>query len=306
MNRIHTLKLCKSTYVLVLGFPVITLCSTLCAQDVPPGVAGMYASVSDAGISDEFNAGSLDTIKWAYRTKGGNEWGTGPDYVGIVSENQDRFVSIKGDWSRRKGSGIASKTKAHFGFYSIRWRTAGINPKWKTPWHPAIWMAGENFAAGSDARSISRKPKNIEIDFVEYWHHPIWHSQTIAWDREDPKNVIHPNQNLRPKNTDFPTVATGWQVHGLEYHPDYLQLWQKQGRGWKPVGRMIPINSEATTPDSLNEAHASPGYWILSNKNHWSSVVKFYKGNPNLEEFRFENSALHVDYFRYHPLKELP
>jgi len=143
-----------SSHILLLAFPVVALYGTLCAQDVPPSVADLYANLADARVSDEFNVGGVNAEKWAYRTKGGDEWGPGSDYVEIVTENQDSFVSIRGDWSQRKGSGIASKNEARCGFYSIRWRTAGIGPQWKTPWHPAIWIAGQNFAAGSDARTI--------------------------------------------------------------------------------------------------------------------------------------------------------
>lgn len=272
------------------------------AQDIPPSLAGQYAASPAQSLSDEFNDTVLDSAKWAYRTQG-RHWGTGPEYVAFVEEDGDRFVSIRGKWAERNGSGIVTKAQAHFGFYAIRWRTEGISPKWKTPWHPAIWMAAQNCATGDDARSIPRTARNVEIDFVEYWHQPLWHSQTIAWDRSRPKGTKPLDQKLRPTNKDFATTKTGWQVHGLEYHPDHLQLWQKvQGR-WQPIGRRVPITDQPTSHDSLNEAYATPGYWILSNKQHWEIVSRVYKGKPDRSRFRFADSSLDVDYFRYYPLK---
>ena len=299
----------RSILLIVLCLTASAFCESTqpiqdpCIHDVPPCIAELYADSTDKDVSDEFNTGILGLNRWAYRTQNGTNWGTGTDYVYFVTLGNDSFVSIKGNWSERKGSGLSAKREVHFGFYSIRWRTANISPQFKTPWHPAIWMAGRNFASGSDARAIESCLSNIEIDFVEYWHQPIWYVQTIAWDRSNPKKTVQTIQKLRTKNKDFPTTESGWQVHGLEYHPHYLQLWQKVEGQWKPIGRKIPINDEPTSHDSLHKAHAQAGYWILSNKYHWENVSAFYKGKVDLSEFRLEDSALQVDYFRYFPLK---
>ncbi len=50
----------------------------------------------------------LDAGRWAYRTFSGDEWGTGEHYVYFVTQDETRFVSIKGNMEEKKGSGTAT------------------------------------------------------------------------------------------------------------------------------------------------------------------------------------------------------
>lgn len=130
----------------------------------PPAVAGLYAAEPDERASDESNASALNTNRWAYRTHNGPEWwGTGPEYVTFESEGDVRCVAIRGRWAERQGSGIITREPANFGFYAMKRRTDGTAPEKHSPWQPAVWMAGQNFASANDSRSIGKRvPVNDE------------------------------------------------------------------------------------------------------------------------------------------------
>ena len=268
-----------------------------CSESMlPPEIVHIYENQVDSSISDEFDDESLNTDKWAYRTRNNPTiWGT-QNYVRMIDQEEAKFVSIRGRWSERKGSGIAQKEPSHYGFHVIRWRTVGISPNKRTPWQPSIWTSTENFSSGDDFRSIDTNGKFTEIDFVEYWYNPVWHSQTITWENGSKTRT----QIMRPNADDFPNG--NWQVHGLEYHPDYFQLWEETENGWEKSGAKIPITNDPNSSANVNRDFAKAGFWILSNKYHWEEIQNAYDGNPPLETFRFSDSWLHVDYFRYYPL----
>ncbi|WP_010182749.1 LamG domain-containing protein [Aquimarina agarilytica] len=264
---------------------------------LPQEILSKYRDRADYSISDEFNGSSLNRNKWGYRTKNNASiWGTN-GYVKMANQNNTKFVSIKGSWGQKKGSGISAKKASHYGFHILRWRTIGISPDKRTPWHPSVWTSATNFASGQDARSIQTNGKFTEIDFTEYWHNPIWHSQTITWENGKKTGT----QIMRPNRNDFPNGS--WQVHGLEYHPNYFQLWKKNGNTWSKIGTRIPINNKPNSKTNINKEFAKAGYWILSNKYHWENIKRVYDGNPPLNTFKLSDSWLHVDYFRFYPLK---
>ena len=278
------------------------------AGDLPEEIQSSYSQKPSQLVSDEFNTGSLDRDKWAYRTQNGDIWGIGTDYVAFEKEGELDYISIKGTWPERKGGGIVTKNEAHFGFYSVGYRTTGIQLDRKTIWHPAIWMAGRNFAEGDDHRVIADAKQNVEIDLLEYYFFPDWNSHVIAWGskRSDGKDGPYSQKMVRSAQ-DFGTRESGWQQLGLEYRPDYFQLWRKESDGWKRLGKRVPIDDAPTSEESMNRAHAKPGYWILSNKYHFEQVKKSWllrdRKEGEYDDFRFEDSSLDIDFFRYYPVK---
>lgn len=273
------------------------------SETLPAQLAQRYSDL-DLTISDEFNTLNLDHEKWTYRTRNGDDWGVGKPFVNIIAQENISFLSLRGILSDEKGSGISTKSEAHFGFYSIRWRTINITPDKHTPWHPAIWMAPQNFASGENQRSLKKEyQRTLEIDLIEYWYQPVWHSQSIPWPKETQRGREASSQKLRPELTDFPNGK--WQTHGLEYTPDYLQLWQELNGEWKPIGQRILFNDKPNSKTSLHREHATPGYWVISNKYHFENIKNnwAFRNGMDLAKFRMADSWLHLDFFRYHPLK---
>lgn len=276
------------------------------AQSVPEDVAHLYAASVNPLVSDEFEGDTLDRDKWTYRTLWpGSLWGTGTEYVQMRQDGDDGYVSLVGTWDENepRGSGIATKHETHFGFFSTRWRTDGIVQGSPTPWHPAIWMAAHNVSQ-EEWRSIPATDKNLEIDFVEYWHIPQWHSQAIEWDRNGPETF----HKILRENDDFGTVETGWKEHGLEYNPDYMQLWVKENGEWTAIGNRIEINDDPNDPDAIHRDFASAGYWILSNKEHFDVVANSprWRDTDDYSPFLFQDSTFDIDYFRHFELAVAP
>ncbi|MEM1082901.1 MAG: hypothetical protein AAGI48_02175 [Verrucomicrobiota bacterium] len=288
-----------SALAFVIFIAISSGCLLHASDSLPEEIAGDYANTPQASVSDEFDGDTLNRKKWAYRMipKGSKEWGEGDKYVSMERDGDTGYVAIRGNWDERKGSGLAGMNVAQFGFYSTRWRTVGIELGKITPWHPAIWMAWENTAGGDEYRRIPMTPRRLEIDLMEYWHQPVWQIQSVGWGKGNLGM-----QKMRLAAPDFPTEKTGWKTVGVEYTPTYLQAWEIKEGKWHQVGKSIPFVEGETSPTQLNKGHVQPGYWILSNKLHWSAVEKVYDGTPDLSKCLLEDSSLDVDFFRFYPL----
>lgn len=262
---------------------VFAFISQLEAQQAPPGaIASLYNSSVDWSVSDDFS--SLNWSKWTYRKDDGtNGIGEGSNYVYIVNNS---YVSLRGNGGTDKGGGLSSLNPTHYGFYITKFRLLGGFPEdHSTAWHPSIWASPWNM--GSNARQLNPLPQDwVEIDFMEYieqWP-SYWHTQLIP----RMNNVTEPVSGrplLYTRNTNFGS----WTTLGLEYHPDYLQLWELVNGTWTKKGTKIWTSGYENTTSKLHYKCRSAVYWILSNKYHYPGG--WYQGD----------SWMHVDYFYYYP-----
>ncbi|RED97031.1 putative secreted protein (Por secretion system target) [Marinoscillum furvescens DSM 4134] len=253
------------------------------AQQAPPSaVAGLYNASVDWSVSDDFN--SLNWSKWTYRKDDGtNGIGEGSNYVYIVNNS---YVSLKGSGATDKGGGLSSLNPTHYGFYITKFRLLGGFPEdHSTAWHPSIWASPWNM--GSDARQLNPLPSDwVEIDFMEYieqWP-SFWHTQLIP----RLNNVTEPVSG-RPLLYTRDTNFGSWTTLGLEYHPDYFQLWELTNGTWTKKGTKIYTSGYENTTSKIHYKCRSQVYWILSNKYHYAGG--WYQGD----------SWMHVDYFYYYP-----
>ncbi|MEM8945896.1 MAG: hypothetical protein AAGD11_12030 [Planctomycetota bacterium] len=297
------------------------VCSPLYALDVPVDIAYLYESNVDPSISDEFNAPTLDTAKWGYRTESASaNWKS--SNVTIENNGFDQYVNLLGESDRSpdasgvitgtgSSSGIYNRNQASYGFYTTRWRVEGISPDHKSIWHPAIWKAGVQPTTGWPSGGLPKD--SIELDFVEFNQSRTlnieWHSQAVAWDYLGGSEFDQQRFQNSDWSGDF--ADSFWNTHGLEYHPDYIQLWDFDEREdvWAKRGPEITISDAPTNMEAfnINRDLAHPGYWILSNydffdllNNQWLP----FHGRPinDTDNFLLSDSELQVDHFRYYPL----
>ncbi|MEM8945910.1 MAG: hypothetical protein AAGD11_12100 [Planctomycetota bacterium] len=288
---------------------------------MPSEIAHLYENEADRSVSDEFDAQQLDTGKWDYRTAP-----TSANWLqsntSLENQGEDRYLELRGEWKRTAGadgfvtgtgssSGIYSKKTMGHGFYTARWRVEGISPNHKSSWHPAIWC----HRSIPTTTNPSRLPQDhIELDFVEFSQSRTqniqWHCQAVEWVRNREESRMTPIESSS-WSSDFQEGV--WSTHGLEYHPDYVQLWEfdEISRQWSQRGEKISITTAATDKKALNinksSAHEQ-AYWILSNYDFFERVNKMwepYHGRKvkSTDNFLMSESSLQIDYFRFRPLK---
>ncbi len=273
----------KTGYLLKIVFSIFTTLTFINAQsqvsDRPPSaVVNIYNTNPDWKVSDNFS--SIDFNKWVYRKDQGNGIGEGTQYVYIVNNS---YVSFKGDKATKKGGGLSSLNTSHFGFYLFKWRVLGISKGVRTAWHPSVWTNHANH--GATWKVLNPRPnETVELDLLEYWNVPVWNSHAIPKVNGLAKN---PKPAMVRSNPD---INNKWRTFGIEYTPNYLQLWEKINGNWRKIGTRVTISNAANSATNLNKKHAQPFYNILSNKYH-------------TPEGKDDNSWFHIDYFYVFPYK---
>ena len=258
---------------------LVTIVSAHGQKNPPKQVRYLYSNKVDRNISDDFN--SIDwTNKWTWRRGMGDS-----SQVQIVMQT-DTFVSIKGNAATKLGAGLSSLHTTKYGFYVTKWRLRGIKDGVKTPWHPSIWAAVDNF--GVRNYKLDPKPyQRLEIDFMEAFWVPNWSSHVICW--EGNKTKVH---YPRPKSPQMPTKE--WSVLGFEYTPEYIAFWEFKDNDWQFIQSVPFTEGKTVIGKQINYGYRQKVYWILSN---------IYIKN---KETASPDTYLDVDYFYYYPFTFYP
>lgn len=280
------------------------------AQEIPNEIKDLYRASVDRSLSDEFNAhrkeNKVDLKKWIYRrTKNSGASAT------FVQEKDGRLI-CKGIKAKKRAGGIVSRKYKQYGWYVVRWKTTGINPNARSAWHPSIWSGQTNgqHAKTADFKRIpNAKGGWLEFDMVEF----ETHRPHAVWSADAPARVYAPSLNKLVKVNDANGKALGykkavmiekvssgfsdWQIWGLEYHPDYLQMWKKEGKVWTKQGRLIKFNNQKPSLNSIPKSCRKPMFWYLGN-------LYLPHGKIPIKKSEITDSTLEVDWFRFHPFKK--
>ena len=261
---------------------------------IPSAVLSKYESLPDPHISDDFDGVMVDVSeKWAYRVDRESDiWGQDNSFVSIGSHHGsgDRFLSLKGCRQSMKGSGIATRSPVHYGFYMIRWQVKNIHGNAPTGWHPAVWGAACNFAHNLQCIPEEHTEKErLEMDFVEGFDgvNSTWKSHALFWSGDCQERRYFDRQFL-PNTSDWPNAPHHWRIMGLEYNADYLAIWVFDRDKWTRQ-KLLRFSSR------VSKKYRTELYWILSLK----------KSNYNADLID-RDAWLHVDYFHYYPTRTAP
>lgn len=292
------------------------------AQNVPSAVAYMYKPTPDWSISDDFNGSrtdaSFDTLKWHYRLPNESRTGlaTGSDYV----QEKDGKLICYGLKQTRKAGAIITNKYSQYGWYAFRWKATGIDADKRNAWHPAIWGALNNSKKESAPGTIGEGSNWMEIDIVEF---NSWSTTMTEWSADAPaylwvdslKQKVKVNTGRGPGfgwkkavmfdgvNDKYKGQILGgdgfdeWQTWGLEYHPEYLQMWKKDGDTWVKVGHTVIFTDNDIKPTlrTVPRQALCPLYWYIGNLYMPQNTDK-----PIREE-EITNSTLQVDWFHFYP-----
>lgn len=255
---------------------------------VPSELSGRYQAEMSSELSDDFNR--LDTNKWEKRASKPRSDGAAGNIKArhnqFKSEGDTRYLSLLANKSGE--AGLSARYPHRYGFTVCRWRIQGIELGVQHAAHPAIWSFSFNMGV-SKINSPNPSGKTLEIDWMEYikWLKvPGYHARIIPADNgiSDTKRSVYMTQN----QTDF----DGWRIHGYEYTPEYVRLWEYVGDAWQTKGVKLYF-TEATDVEGkkLDREYRSDQYFVLSN-------IWFYKPEYDLSPVRLD-----IDYLHHYPMR---
>lgn len=294
-------------------------------QKAPSAIAYRYEKLPDIEISDEFNASrkndAFDTSKWHYRKPTSKRTGLATDAY-HVKEKEGKLICYGQKGTKKAGAIISNKPK-QYGWYSFRWKTTGIDANKRNAWHPAIWGAYHNSKGESVPGTVGKNSNWMEIDIVEF---NSWSTTMTEWSADAPAYIWVDSLNQKVKVNSGRGPGFGWkkaimfdghsdkykgevlggdnfnewQVWGMEFHPEYLQMWKKDNDIWVKVGHTIIFTDKDIKPTirTVPRHTVHPLYWYLGNL-----YMPQNKKIPIREE-QITNSTLEVDWFHFYPLKK--
>ncbi|WP_109830913.1 LamG domain-containing protein [Reichenbachiella versicolor] len=311
----------NQSIILLLILPLL-LATQVEAQGLfPPELKNIYASKPDSKYSDEFNGkrknNSFDTKKWHYRESTKTGLGQGKEYV----QEKDGKLICYGHKNKRKAGAIVSNNYFQYGFYAFNWKTTGIVPDARNAWHPSVWGSLNDTRRNNVPGTTGENSNWMEIDIMEF---STWSKVKTDWSSDAPCYLWVDSLNKKVKVNIKPGPSFGWkkaimidgkkdkykgeiigrsgfdqwQTWGMEYHPEYLQMWYLDSEEWVKVGHRINFSENDVAPSlrTVPNKARKPLYWYLGN-------LFLPQGKTPIQEEQITNSTFEVDWFHYHPLK---
>lgn len=168
--------------------------------------------------SEDFNTAVLDTAVWSKCDRGNPDWCNTMSHDDSLFELRDGNLVLKGivnpdtsaDPSPYLTGGVWTKGRKAFepgSRLEIRARLHGAKGAW-----PAIWLLPSDPAA--------QWPHGGEIDIMERLNNNHIVYQTVH------SNYTHHKGNTKnpPSGATFSIDREGWNVYGVEIHPDKIQF----------------------------------------------------------------------------------
>ncbi|MEM9420826.1 MAG: hypothetical protein AAGA25_17505, partial [Planctomycetota bacterium] len=248
-----------------------------------------YAAERDKNVSDDF--WKIDPKKWVARARKGDDPSKASgniqaEHNQLRKEGDTRYISLLAD--KTGEAGLSALHVHEYGFTVCRWRTQGLEYGKKHAAHPAIWSFSYNM--GSEPRNAPNdNNKTLEIDWMEYikWLKvPGYHARILPADNgiSDTERSIYAFES----QTDF----DAWRIHGYEYTPDYVQLWEVVDDQWQKKGDALKFGDKTDLETKvLDREYRSKQYFVLSN-------IWFYKPEYELNPVRLD-----IDYLHHYPMK---
>lgn len=162
----------------------------------------------------------------------------------------------------------------------------------------------------------------MEIDIMEF---STGSGEATDWSSDAPSYIWNDSLNKRVKVNDPNGKAFGWkkaimidglkdsykgevigakghdkwQTLGMEYHPDYIQMWKLDGNQWVKFGNTVSFSDDDKIPTlrTVPKKAVKPLYWYIG-----SLFLSF--GKPDISEEQITNSTFEVDWFHFHSLKK--
>lgn len=167
---------------------------------------------------DDFNGPELDTTVWSPVKRGAADWNNTMKDEPRLFEFRDGCIVLKGMLSNDQKAdtlpyvtgGIYTLDKKAFqpGKFEIKARLHGTKGAW-----PAIWLKPYE-------HKKYRWPMGGEIDIMERLNNNHIVYQTVH------SNYTYHKGNTKnpPSGATFPIDREGWNVYGVEIHPDKIQF----------------------------------------------------------------------------------
>ncbi|WP_366182547.1 hypothetical protein [Flavobacterium ovatum] len=305
-----------------IGLVFAFISVTAIAQDIPNELKSIYNAKADAKYSDEFNGNrkenSFDTNKWHYRESTKEGLGQGANFV----QEKDGSLICYGHKELKKGGAIISNNYFQYGFYAFKWKTTGIYENKRNAWHPSFWGSLDDTRGNKVPGTNGNGDSWMEIDVMEF---STGGEEATDWSTDAPCYIWNDSLKKRIKVNDpigrdfgwkkaimidghkdsYKGEVIGikgfdqWQTLGMEYHPDYMQMWMLDGNQWVEIGNKVTFTTDDTPPTlrTVPKYAVKPLYWYLG-------TLFFTYGKTAIREDQITNSSCEVDWFHFHPMKK--
>ncbi|WP_111708271.1 LamG domain-containing protein [Lutibacter citreus] len=304
----------------ITAFVMVGFLST--AQELPLDLRGVYKTKPNSKLSDEFNGNrankSFDTDKWHFRRSTKTGLGQGKEFV----QEKDGKLICYGIKDKRKAGAIVSNNYFQYGWYVFKWRTTGIDENKRNAWHPSFWGSWDDTRKNWVPETSGKGDSWMEIDIMEFSTHS---KVSTDWSSDSPAYIWVDSLSQRVKVNVKPGPSFGWnkaimidgktdkykgevigtkghdkwQILGMEYNPDYLQMWKKDGEQWVKIGNKVTFTNNGEIPSlrTVPKKAVKPLYWYIGN-------LFMPHGKTEIQEDQITNSTLEVDWFHFYPLKK--